>query len=83
MSKQTSIRWWKISRGFNKAVGTHPAEVTITMDGATGVGLQKSLRAIREEENECAIGGLRNAARSIATLSGVEEFVDRNQDALE
>ena len=44
------------SRFINRAVGSHPAEVTITMDGATGVGLQKSLRAIREEEKECAIG---------------------------
>ena len=82
------------SRFINKALGTHPAEVTITMDGATGFGLQKSLRAIREEENECAIGGLRNAARSVAKLPGwslvgvkvasiVEELVDQNEGELE
>ena len=64
------------------------------MDGATGVGLQKSLRAIREEENECAIGGLRNAVRSVAKLPGwslvgvkvasiVEELVGQNEGELE
>ena len=67
------------SRFINKAVGTHPAEVTITMDGATGVGLQKSLR---------------NAVRSVAKLPGwslvgvkvasiVEQLVGQNEGKLE
>ena len=45
-----------------------PAEFTITADGASGSGVPSSSRAVREEENECAIGGLRNAARSVSKL---------------
>ena len=40
-----------------------PAEFTITADGASSSGVHRSSRAVREEENECAIGELPNAAR--------------------
>ena len=58
-----------------------------------GTGFEKSNRAVREEENEDAIGGLRNAARSITKVPGwavigakiamlIGEIVDRNHDVL-
>ena len=40
-------------------------DITLTMDEVAGGGTQKSYRAVREEENEEAVGGLRNAARSL------------------
>ena len=72
---------------------TIPAEFTITVDGASGVGVPRSSRAMCEEENECAIGGLRNAARSVTkfpnwSLVGskvaaiIEELVDQHEEAL-
>ena len=68
-------------------------EFTITSDGASGGGVPRSLRAVREEENECAIGGLRNAARSVTKLPNwslvgskvaamIEELVDLHEETL-
>ena len=68
-------------------------EFTITADGASGCGVPRNLRAVREEENECAIGGLRNAARSVTKLPNwslvgskvaamIEELVDLHEETL-
>ena len=70
IQEQISTIWSRNFSEFIRTEDTTPAEFTITTDGAIGVGLQKSSRAIREEENECAIGGLRNAARAVARLPG-------------
>ena len=70
-----------------------PAEFTITADGASGSGVPRSSRAVREEENECAIGGLRNAARSVTQLPNwslvgskvgamIEELVVHHEEVL-
>ena len=40
-------------------------ETTNTMDEVAGGGTQKSHRVVREDQNEEAIGGLRNAAPSV------------------
>ena len=45
-------------------------EITVTMDKVAGGGTQKSHRVVREEENEEATGGLRNAARSVSKVPG-------------
>ena len=65
-------------------------EITITMDEVAGGGTQKSYRAVREEENEEAVGCLRNAARSVLKVPGwntvgtkisgkIQTLVDENQ----
>ena len=70
-----------------------PGDCTITMDEVAGTGFEKSNRAVREEENEDAVGGLLDAARLITKVPGwavigakisilIEEIVDRNQDVL-
>ena len=40
------------------------------MNEVTGAGELQPLRAVREEENEACIGGLRNAARSVVKVPG-------------
>ena len=101
----TNIPCWKCVDDFAQLPGKfreflnkiesdeRPGECTITMDEVAGTGFEKSNRAVREEENEDSIGGLRNAARSITKAPGwivigakfsmfIEEIVDRNYDVL-
>ena len=83
----------KFCEFLNRTPENTPVEFTITADGASGSGVPRSSRAVREEENECAIGGLRNAARSVTKLpqwslvgskvaAMIEELVDLHEEAL-
>ena len=47
------------------------AEVTINSDGAVGRGVPLTQRIVRENENEEAVVGLRNAARAVDRVPGV------------
>ena len=46
------------------------AEVTINSDGVVGRGVPLTQRIVRENENEEAVGGLRNAARAVDRVPG-------------
>ena len=69
------------------------AEVTITSDSCVGRGAPLSQRFARENENEEAVGGLRNAARAVDRVPGwksvgvrlskiIEEVVIQHEDVL-
>ena len=84
----------KFQQFLNRPEVNHKfGELVITMNDVTGAGEQQSLRAVREEENEACIGGLRNAACSVLKVQGwsliggriapiIEEMVDANQALL-
>ena len=70
------------------------ADLTITGDRVTGRGAPESQRVVREDENEAAIGGLRNAARAVDRVPGwkvvgrkiakiIEELVNKHQEVLD
>ena len=102
----TNVQWWNPDMNVQQVVDTFKvrlnqkcpdykeADWTITGDRVTGKGVQDSFRVVREDENEKAIGGLRNAARAVDRVPGwkvvgnkiskiIEELVEKNQQTLE
>ena len=70
------------------------ADLTICAGRVAGRGAPESRRVVREDENEEAIGGLRNAARAVDRVPGrkevgckisksFEEVVEKHQQTLE
>ena len=54
------------------------ADLTINGDRLAGRGAPESQRVVREDENERAIGGLRNAARAVDRVPGWTQSWSQN-----
>ena len=102
----TNVHWWRsdmnsqqvvdaFKEHLNLEVPDHTvADLTITGDRVTGRGAPESQRVVREDENEAAIGGLRNAARAVDRVPGwkvvgrkvakiIEELVNKHPEVLD